>query len=137
MSLVYRSRFFLAAGLSNVSQAIVFHYLSTPTTSSAYMLGSLSKTKAPKTSPATWHVVTLAGIAYGYHGMQIGNGDKGLPVPVVAAFGLLKFAVASKMKKIYSLGRPGPATAFIGVTEIMWGSCFAYWSLKAGGLIKD
>mmetsp|Transcript_13705 Transcript_13705/g.27318 ORF Transcript_13705/g.27318 Transcript_13705/m.27318 type:complete len:141 (-) Transcript_13705:1373-1795(-) len=128
------SAFFLAAGASNISQALFFHYAATPRTSAAAMLGTIGS-KAPKPSPATWAVVTAAGGLYSYHGWAIGTGvdGGGLHKAVIGVFAGLKFAVSHKMYKILShpKGRPGPATAFICATEVVWGGAFAYWAATA------
>ncbi|GMH53701.1 hypothetical protein TrLO_g14332 [Triparma laevis f. longispina] len=131
------STFFLAAGASNVGQALIFHWCATPTTSAATLLGKMGS-KVPKPSHPTWAVVTLAGGAYAWHGLQIGEGKNGLHWGAIATFAALKFAVAKKMYTIatHPKGRPGAATAFIGITEVMWGGAFAYWAGINTGYLK-
>ncbi|GMI42081.1 hypothetical protein TrCOL_g1760 [Triparma columacea] len=129
--------FFLAAGASNIGQAIMFHYSGIPSLSAATVLGSIGK-KVPKPSSPTWATVLLAGGAYCYHGKSINDGKPGLPWGAIATFAALKYAVAAKMYKIctHPAGRPGSLTAFIGVTEVVWGSFFAFWGAKSSGLLK-
>lgn len=54
--------------------------------------------KVPKPSHPTWAIVTLAGGAYAYHGVKIGDGKIGLHWGAIATFAALKFAVAKKVR---------------------------------------
>ena len=110
--------FFLAAGVSNISQAFFFHYSKNPNWSASTLLGQLGKKPKPPHGP-TWAVVGIAGLAYGAHGYGLmnksnNNNFQGLHYGFILLFASLKFGVASKLGKIVKVGRPGALTNFIG-----------------------
>lgn len=78
--------FFLAAGASNIGQAIMFHYSGIPSLSAATVLGSIGK-KVPKPSSPTWATVLLAGGAYCYVSVdwyEVEGGRRGEVIVVIA-----------------------------------------------------
>ena len=120
------SAFFIAAGISNLSQSLFFHYLRIPSTSAAVQLGHLGDKPSPA-SESTWALVAVAGSFYALHGVKKCDF---LPWGVVVGFAALKFAVASKMYKIIKKGKRGALTAAIGASEVAWGGAFLYWGVQ-------
>jgi hypothetical protein len=77
--------FFLAAGASNIGQAIMFHYSGIPSLSAATLLGRIGK-NVPKPSSATWGTVLIAGGVYCYvsraTASRLGGGGGGMIVVI-------------------------------------------------------
>ncbi|GMI41524.1 hypothetical protein TeGR_g576 [Tetraparma gracilis] len=120
--------FFLAAGASNILQSVYFYYGGGDNWKKLGYIGSKAPTRA---TGAIWHIVAASGAAYTYNGLTLA-----LPFPVTGVFSMLKFSVAGKMSKIMRAGKPAQLTAFIGITEVLWGAGFACWSAQKAGLIK-